>query len=282
MIRPVKFWKMNGSGNDFIVIDNRDKTLLDENMVKLVTDTCKRKESVGADGVIFIVPSETADFKWRFFNADGSEAEMCGNGSRCVARFAYLNNITESTMAFETIAGKIMAKVSGRNVQIRMPNPTDINLDIKKCLNDTKTPHKHAGFINTGVPHVVAEVDDIENYPVVSQGRLIRFHKAFAPKGTNVNFVNILNEHKINVRTYERGVEDETLACGTGCIASALVLAARGSVTSPVHAVTYGGEILSVHFSKDSGGNFLEVWFEGNTTIVCEGILHTEAMPNVF
>ena len=282
MTKSVKFWKMNGSGNDFIIIDNRDRAVSDENMVTLVTDTCKRRESVGADGVIFIVPSETADFKWRFFNADGSEAEMCGNGSRCVARFAYLNNITGSTMVFETIAGEIMAKVSGRNVQVRMPNPTDLNLDIKISLDDIKTSHQRIGFINTGVPHVVAEVDDIENYPVVSNGRLIRRHNAFTPMGTNVNFVNIVNEHKITVRTYERGVEDETLACGTGCIASALVLAARGFVTSPVHAVTHGGEILSVHFSRDRGGNFLEVWFEGNTTIVYEGILHVEAMPNVF
>jgi len=282
MTKPVKFWKINGSANDFIIIDNRNGVVSDENMVKLVTDTCKRRESVGADGVIFIVSSETADFKWRFFNADGSEAEMCGNGSRCVARFAYLNDIAKSAMVFETIAGEIMAKVSGRNVQVRMPKPTDLNLNIDLCLNDINIPHLHAGFINTGVPHVVAEVDDIENYPVVPHGRLIRHHDTFAPKGTNVNFVNVLGEHKIAVRTYERGVEDETFACGTGCIASALILAARGFVTSPVHAVTHGGEILSVHFSKDSKGRFLEVWLEGNTTIVCEGLLYNEAMPNVF
>ena len=282
MVRPVKFWKMNGSGNDFIIIDNRDKIVSDENMNRFVVDTSKRRESVGADGVIFIVPSETADFKWRFFNADGSEAEMCGNGSRCVARFAYLNNITRATMTFETIAGEIMAKVSGRNVQVRMPNPADLNLNIELCLNESKICHQHVGFINTGVPHTIVKVDDIENYPVIAMGRQIRHHKTFTPMGTNVNFVNVLDEHKIAVRTYERGVEDETLACGTGCIASALIFAARGDVTSPVHAVTHGGEILSVHFSKDSVGNFSEVWFEGNTTVVYEGILHSEAIPNIF
>jgi diaminopimelate epimerase len=270
----IEFWKMNGSGNDFILIDNRDRKIPEEDMCALVKGVCRRRESVGADGVIFIIKSERYDFAWRFFNADGGEAEMCGNGSRCAARFASLNGMAGTSMVFETLAGPISAEVTGRIVKVLMPVPSGLRKDIELPL---KSGQVKVDFINTGVPHTVVYVKDLNNHPVFEEGREIRYHSIFSPAGTNANFVKVVNPNYIEVRTYERGVEDETLACGTGSIAAALTSDARGLASSPVTVKTRGGEELKVYFEKNDDA-FTKVWLEGGTEIACKGRLHEEAV----
>ncbi len=272
-MRKITFWKMSGSGNDFIVIDNRKGVVKEEEMSNFSKLLCRRKVSVGADGVIFIRDSDKYDFSWRFFNSDGSEAEMCGNGSRCAARFAYLNKIAPKKMIFETIAGHIMAEVLGRRVKVLLPEPKDLrmDLDIEKMMD-----WKSIDFINTGVPHVVVMVDELESIPVQEIGRKIRFHKKFSPEGTNVNFMKKTGKDSIQIRTYERGVEDETLACGTGSVACALISSIRYEMQSPIDVLTKGGEVLRIYFKRE-GKKFYDVWLEGDTNIVYKGELHDEA-----
>lgn len=273
-VYPIDFWKMNGSGNDFMLIDNRDGRLKESDLGRIVERACRRRASVGADGVIFVVDSDTFDFGWRFFNADGGEVEMCGNGSRCVARYALLNGIAGPSMTFETLAGPVSAEVSGRTVKVRMPDPGALTLDVGL---EMKPGWRCVDFINTGVPHVVVTVDDPDVHPVFEEGRSIRYHELFAPAGTNANFMAAAGAESIRVRTYERGVEDETLACGTGSIACALAAAARGLVHSPVRVITRGGEELVIHFEGGREG-FSDVWLEGGTTIVYTARLHEEAL----
>ncbi|MFZ7110891.1 MAG: diaminopimelate epimerase [Desulfatiglandales bacterium] len=274
MAEAIPFWKMNGSGNDFILIDNREDQIPAEELERLVKGTCRRRESVGADGLIVVTKSEQYDFGWRFFNADGGEVEMCGNGSRCVARFAYLMGIAGPEMTFETLAGPVSAEVKGRIVKVRMPDPSAYQRDV----NLTQEPGWiHADFINTGVPHVVLQVEDPKSHPVLEQGPGVRYHRLFSPQGTNVNFMKVHDPGLIELRTYERGVEDETLACGTGAIASALTAAARGMVQSPVKVRTRGGEELRIYFSKQ-GDRFEEIWLEGNTSLVYKAELCEEAL----
>jgi len=274
MMEPIEFWKMSGSGNDFILIDNRDGRIKENEMARLVERACRRRVSVGADGLIFVVPSETYDFGWRFFNADGGEVEMCGNGGRCVSRFACLKQIAGPHMTFETLAGPVSAEVKGRRVKILMPKPGPASLDIDLEFQEGRV---NCDFINTGVPHVVVVVETLTDFPVKEQGRGIRCHDRFSPEGTNANFMMRIGPDRLSVRTYERGVEDETLACGTGAIASALVGAIRGMVDSPVTVETRGGEELVIHFER-KGDVFEKAWLEGNTAIIYEGRLNPEAL----
>jgi len=276
-MRAIEFWKMNGSGNDFILIDNRDRQVRDDEMEILVKRSCRRRESVGADGVIFVIRSDQYDFAWRYFNADGGEVEMCGNGSRCVSRFAFLNGIADSKMTFETLAGPVSAEVKKRVVKVLMPAPSGLSIDMDL---QHQNGWKSIDCINTGVPHVVVQVEDLLNHKVREQGRDLRYHAHFHPQGTNADFMKFIDIHQLEIRTYERGVEDETLACGTGAIACTLVAAVRGMVMSPVEVKTRGGEILTIYFdTKDSASNeFDRVWLEGNTSVVYQGRLNQEAL----
>ncbi len=273
-MKPIPFFKMSGSGNDFILIDNREAIVPEESLHKLIVGACRRKLSVGADGLILIEPSKTVDFKWRFFNADGSEGEMCGNGARCAARFACLNGIAGSQLAFETIAGIIQADVGEHTVKLRMTDPGALTTGIELDLDEAPSPLQ-VSSINTGVPHVVAVVEDVDPLDVFAVGRRIRHHNAFAPSGTNVNFVAMDASGKIKIRTYERGVEDETLACGTGNVAAAITLAHSRGITSPVTLNARGGR-LTVHFSRD-GERYRDVYLEGNARVIYEGKLWEEA-----
>jgi diaminopimelate epimerase len=239
---PIPFWKMNGAGNDFIIIDHRSPLVPDAQMAEFARLVCRRKFSVGADGLFLIESSECADFKWRFFNSDGSEAEMCGNGARCVARVASLHGIAGEQMRFETLAGIIEAHVSGSEATIRMTTAHSMILD-QQLVVDGQELVAHS--INTGVPHCVIFVNDLGQVDVVGLGRSLRFHPHFAPAGTNVNFACQVEEN-IAVRTYERGVEGETLACGTGVVATALIARAKGLAESPVQITTVGGSVLRV------------------------------------
>ena len=267
------FFKMNGSGNDFILIDNRQGILNADRLGDFVPRVCARKVSVGADGVILIEPSQRVDFRWRFFNADGSEAEMCGNGGRCAARFAAMQGIAGPRLSFETLAGIIAAEVSGSRVKLQMVQPQGLTLDLEVRIED-RNHRLHA--INTGVPHAVELVEEVSGIAVKELGRKIRFHPRFQPAGTNADFVQVVDRGHLKVRTYERGVEDETLACGTGAVASALIAAAKGLADSPVEIETTGGEVLNIHF-QPRGGGFEKVFLEGDTRVVYEGSLWEEA-----
>ena len=271
--KMIEFYKMSGSGNDFIIIDNRDLSLNVGDLPTFVRRVCARKISVGADGLFLIEPSKTVDFKWQFFNSDGSVAEMCGNGSRCVARYAYLKGIAGKEMSFETIAGIISAEVNDDIVKVKLTHPSAVEAGIKIDADGQKFI---LDSIDTGVPHAVVFVDDLDNCDVYNNGRKIRYHKNFAPRGTNADFASVINRHKIRVRTYERGVEDETLACGTGMVAAVLTAAQRGLVESPVDVLVQSGETLRIYFTKKDD-RFGEIYLEGKVKIVYQGFLFEEA-----
>lgn len=269
----IDFYKMSGSGNDFIIIDHRDGSLNNLDIVELVKKICRRGVSVGADGLILIEKSDRADFQWRFFNADGSEVEMCGNGGRCAARFAFLRQIAGDKMSFLTGAGIIDATVTGKVVKIRLTDPAASQPPLTlKLAGEDYLLHS----INTGVPHVVCFQDNLDATDVFRLGSEIRYHAAWQPAGTNANFVQVLGRHRLLVRTYERGVEDETLACGTGSVASALISAGLNLVESPVAVSVKSGETLNIYFEQD-GTAFKNVYLEGGALVVYEGRLWDEA-----
>ncbi len=273
---PIPFVKMSGTGNDFVIIDHRNPFVSREEQVGFVKKICRRMFSVGADGIIFIESSERADFSWSFYNGDGSEAEMCGNGARCAARYAFRKNIAGRTMSFETRAGIIKAEICGAEelVRVELTRPVDMRDDLTITLDGER---KELLFINTGVPHAVLFTDDKE-VPVKKWGREIRFHEIFEPAGTNANFVTVLEDGKLLVRTYERGVEDETMACGTGAVASAVLAAVQKKVCSPVQVVTTGGEALTVTFDLLEGSKIERVYLTGPARIIYEGSLTAESL----
>ncbi len=258
---------MHGSGNDFILIDNRKRLILPEHAEEAAITMCRRGFGIGADGLILIEESGKAHFRWRFLNADGSLADMCGNGGRCAARFAYIEGIAPAEMEFETGAGIIKAEVKDGEVKLQLPPPHGLALDEELRLRDrTMTVH----FLNTGVPHTVIFVNDLESIPVFEIGRLIRHHRKFAPEGTNVNFAEVKDRSSIRIRTYERGVEDETLACGTGAVASAVISALKADTASPIRVETWGGEDLKIYFNIQ-GEEIKEVFLEGKAVLVFTG-----------
>jgi diaminopimelate epimerase len=279
-MQRIHFYKMTGTGNDFIVIDNRKRIIDADHCHDFVRGVCRRGLSVGADGVILIENDPEIDFRWRFFNADGSEPEMCGNGARCAARLAYLTGIVDMPrMSFRTRAGVIAAEVLDTKVKVQIPTPSNMRRSMEV---DIKGRIFALDFINTGVPHAVCFLKDekeLESINVARVGRALRVHESFGPEGTNVDFVFVENAHRLSVRTYERGVEGETLACGTGAIASALLAAARGEAASPVEVRVRSGEILSIYFKKKSGSlPFEDVCLEGNALVVYEAELWHEAI----
>jgi diaminopimelate epimerase len=270
-----EFSKFSGSGNDFIIIDNRDHSISGPDISAEVALLCRRRTSIGADGLILIQKSATADFAWRFFNADGGEVEMCGNGGRCAARFAYSGCIAGRDMAFETRAGIIHASIlDHRRVKLQMTSPHSLKLDYELDLGEEGS--LMVSSINTGVPHVVTFTEDLERCLVVPRGRAIRYHYLYKPEGTNANFVCVSGKDQISIRTYERGVEDETLACGTGSVAAALIAAKKRLVSSPVSVATRGGEMLIIHFNL-KGDEFDQVFLEGDTSLVFSGHIQPEA-----
>jgi len=274
---PIPFAKMSGTGNDFIIIDHRTPVVPVAMQPEFVAKVCRRRFSAGADGLIFIENSDIADFSWRFYNGDGSTAEMCGNGARCAARFAYRNNIAPKKMSFETIAGIVKAEIVGdeEHVSLLMTDPFDFRMDLEVVLDGEP---RDLFFVNTGVPHAVLFIDG-EDVPVKEWGREIRFHDMFQPAGTNVNFVSRKKENGgLLVRTYERGVEDETMACGTGAVASAIIAALQGIVDSPVEVETSGGDELTIIFDLDEGPAATDVYLEGPARIIYLGELMAESL----
>ncbi len=258
---------MNGAGNDFVLIDNRAGriNLTRDQIVRL----CDRHRGVGADGVIILIASKSgkADWAWDFFNSDGSTGEMCGNGSRCFARFVQVTTGDTRDFTFETGAGIISAKFNGDRVTVNLTAPKDLRVgEHLQLSNGAQTVHS----IDTGVPHAVLYVQDADKAMVTELGREIRWHKHFSPRGTNVNFVQVLAPNQIRVRTFERGVEGETLACGTGVSAAALISSRVHSFTSPVKVQVQGGDQLEVSFQEKNGG-FDDVRLTGPADFVFAG-----------
>ncbi len=274
-IFPVAFTKMSGTGNDFLVIDHRRGFIPVEMQQSFTSKVCRRMFSAGADGVILIEDSDQADFRWQFYNSDGSVAEMCGNGARCAARFAYRAGIAGRKMRFETIAGIIEAEIcEEETVRLRMTDPFDYR---KNLAVDVAGLSMELSFLNTGVPHAVVMVEQ-EDVPVTIWGREIRFAPEFQPEGTNANFVFLMESGDILARTYERGVEDETRACGTGAVASAIIASIKKNIPSPVGVITSGGDRLTIEFELKEDERVENVYLTGPARIVYQGELTAEAL----
>ncbi len=272
MKKRIPFSKLNGSGNDFLLVDNRNGVVDGADFPEFVRKVCDRTRSIGADGMIFLERDRSVDFRWRFHNADGSAAEMCGNGGRCAARFAVKRGVAGNRMSFRTAAGIIRAEVRGRRVKLQMTAPRDLALDRTLSLRGKTIRYS---FVDTGVPHAVLFVPDLEAIDLPGTGRGIRNHRAFSPRGTNVNFA-VVENGEVWIRTYERGVEGETLACGTGAVACGILAAAHGTASPPVIVHTRGGDPLTIHFDPGRKG-FGEVYLEGDTLWSCDGVITAEA-----
>jgi len=263
----IAFTKMNGAGNDFVLIDNRrlEWKLSPQQVARL----CDRHAGIGADGLMLLEPATQpgADWSWKFYNSDGSDAEMCGNGARCFA--AYTRKLAGATdgLRFETVAGIITASFDGEIVTVTLTPPgiMDLNQSVQ-----VEGGAQEVHSLNTGVPHAIVFVEDADQAMVRERGAQLRFHDHFAPKGTNVNFVQILKPGRIRVRTYERGVEGETLACGTGVSASALVAAQLHGFQSPVEVQVQSGAELQVSF-MESEGAYSDVRLTGPADFVFTG-----------
>ena len=282
----LKFTKMNGAGNDFVLLDNRDSSL--RLATTSIAKICDRHRGVGADGLLVVEPAQNgADFRMRYYNSDGGEAEMCGNGARCFARFANRVSGKNGDVSFETMAGVIRARMLGENVRIQMSEPHSLALNQSLSAGTAKiTVHS----LNTGVPHAVVFVgdsarpssqisthpllhslrDDLDAVDVRTLGNALRFHPHFAPKGTNVNFVMQTGPNSIAIRTYERGVEAETLACGTGMVACALIFGELAGVQSPVQVKVRGGDTLEIAWEK-VGGSWGNVTLTGPADFTFDG-----------
>ena len=275
MAEQLRFTKMAGGGNDFVVIDNRRGAVADA--VSLTRRICTAHLSVGADGLILIEASSKADFRMRYFNNDGSGGEFCANGTRCAARFAVVNGIAPQKMTIDTDAGLVGADVAGATeVTLALPSPRAFRAE-RPLRVDGKTVR--GSSIVMGVPHYVLFPDnDLWSQDIATIGRMIRFHPDLkADGGANVNFVVVRSEHSIEVRTYERGVEAETLSCGSGVVSSVATCAFFGEVSSPVSVLTRSGITLRVAFVRD-GDTLRDVRLTGDARLIYSAELTPETI----
>lgn len=262
--KTLGFSKYHGAGNDFIMVDNRSFDFPVEQQV--IAGLCHRHFGIGADGLILVQNHDTLDFTMRYFNADGRESTLCGNGGRCTVAFARtLGLVHGDQVEFMAADGAHTAKIKGEDISLKMNNVSQVE------------KYEEFMFADTGSPHYVAFVPDPFTLDVVTEGRRIRYSEAFKPAGTNVNFVQVKDQHTLINRTYERGVEDETLSCGTGSVAAALCSARSYGTVSPVEIHTRGG-VLKVTFTRNEDGSFTNIWLSGPVTFV----FHGEIDPSLF
>ncbi len=264
----LSFLKMNGAGNDFVVIDNRD---LQHHLSQTqIEDLCDRHRGIGADGLLAVEPAENgADYKFRYYNADGGEAEMCGNGARCFGAYT-MKLADKKEVQFETIAGTLGALAMGSDVQIAMSTPFDLHRDTGIKIDGLSSS---VSSINTGVPHTVAFTESLSSLDVKALGAVIRYHDFFSPAGTNANFAQVLSSQHLAIRTYERGVEGETLACGTGMVACALLHHLNTGAPSPIKIDVAGGDTLEIGFTPLADDQFTDVTLTGPADFVFEGTI---------
>ncbi len=269
-MKKIAFTKMAGAGNDFIVIDAQPEL----DYKKLTEKVCDRTNGIGADGLLILDKSKSSDYQMRIINADGSEAEMCGNGARCMASYIVANRkLKKKLFSMQTLAGEVLAEAKGEVAIVRLSDPKDYNPSITIKVNDRDL---HVGYIDTGVPHTIVFVDALGSIDVKTIGRIIRCHDQFKPRGTNVNFVERISDGLVAARTYERGVEDETKACGTGSVAAALVSylkahpAVKNKEKAQMNVRTTGGEILEVTFDLKKS-RVSNVWLKGSAKFIAKG-----------
>jgi diaminopimelate epimerase len=265
----LRFARMHGAGNDFVILHDPAGRLAGDRAA-LARALCDRRRGIGGDGLILVGPPSSSGpaFSMTYVNADGGDAAMCGNGARCALRRAVDLGLVDTEGAFETGSGILRGRVDGSEVRLSMPNPTD---ERPARILDVDGEALQVFSIDTGVPHAVLFADDVLAVDAAARGRAVRQHASFAPPGTNVNFVQVLDKGRLRVRTYERGVEGETLACGTGAVASALVCSRLGLAASPVSIETQSGETLRVGFESGPDSSFHGVTLAGPTELVATG-----------
>lgn len=269
----MEFYKMQGAGNDFIIINNMKEKISVDKLPAVAKKLCERKVSIGADGLMVVdYPDGDADFMMRFYNRDGSLGEMCGNGARCISRYAYLNNIAGEKMTFETGAGIVYSEMLGeRQVKVQLNNPEVIKLNNDIVIDDTNYECSYIELGNPGLPHVAVKynLQEVDENKLRETGKKIRYYSGF-PKGANVNFFEVLNENTALVKTYERGVEDFTLACGTGSASTALALILKGYLkVNKAKIINDGGELV-VEVQR-SGNKINKLYLIGDTNVVAIG-----------
>ncbi len=273
--RGVRFAKMEGAGNDFILIKAASQNLSFD-PGELALAVCPRRTSIGADGLILVEPSQRDDaqLSLRFWNPDGGEIATCGNGTRCAARFAVLVGLAPNEMLIETAGGDIWARVSGGNVTLRFDAQPTYELDLEVTVeNGVQCGHR----FEIGNHHLVMQVDQLPSGPIEPTCRPLRYAPELAPAGANINLAEVIDRHRIRIRTYERGVEAETLACGSGSLSSAAALCAAGQVDSPVAVETRSGDVLTVRFDLLADGSFSGLELEGPARFVYWGELRDDA-----
>ncbi len=270
----MRFTKMNGAGNDFIIIDNLDGAIAAENLGALAQILCDRRFCIGADGLMAVCKAEgDADFKMRFYNADGSEGEMCGNGARCICRYGFETGLCGEKQVIETKAGIVTGeRIAENQYRIRLPQPQAIRLDLKltACGKDVLCSYAELG--NPGIPHAVAEIKALADYDeraLFELGKALRYHPEF-PKGANVNFYEMTGENEFLLRTWERGVEDFTFACGTGTGSTATILHIKGLVSEKNIRATMRGGLLSVDIVRE-GSEIRDLFLTGPADMVACG-----------
>ncbi len=275
----MRFTKMHGAGNDFVLINNMIEHIPEEKMSALARHICTRRLSVGADGVMFVDRAEAdGDYRMRFYNADGSLGEMCGNGARCIARYGYENGLAGEVQHIETTAGLVTGRrVSQRLYRVRLNDPSVLELSRPVDAGGRRFECGYVELGRPGLPHAVVALDDWDAWPedeLRALGRELRSHPAF-PKGANVTFVRRTGDNALKALTFERGVEDFTLACGTGCGATTAVMTLRGAVSGRDTRLLMPGGELSVTLTQE-GGTVRDIFLTGPTNIVCEGDLTDE------
>ena len=271
----MKFWKMNGAGNDFIVINNIEEKIPAEKYGEIAKLLCERHMSIGADGMMFVEPSGKADYKMAFYNSDGSMGEMCGNGARCICRYGYEVGLAGDVQTVETTAGIVTGHhIDNRLYKVRLNDPTTIELEHPMEIDGKVYDCSYVELGNPGIPHIAVQISGLRDYPereLFDLGRKMRYHESL-PKGANINFYEVTGEDQVYERTYERGVEDFTYACGTGTGSMVTVLTLKGEVSGKgVHVGMTGGELI-IDVERSEDGKVIEnLYLTGPTNIVAKG-----------
>lgn len=277
----MRFWKMNGAGNDFLILNNLEERLPHEELPHIARTLCERRLSIGADGLMVVEkPSQGGDFKMLFFNSDGSVGEMCGNGARCICRYGYENGLAGEAQAVETTAGLVYGRrIDRRCYRVRLNDPTTIKLDCPVEVDGVRYSCSYVELGNPGLPHAVVPCHNLRNadeHELRELGRKIRWNPVF-PKGANVNFYELTGEDRFYERTFERGVEDFTYACGTGTGSVAAVLTLQGKVSGQGVRADMAGGTLFIDAERDCS-SITELYLTGPTNIVCKGEVTDESL----
>ena len=275
----MKFWKMNGAGNDFLIINNLSGKIRPEQWPQIARTVCERHRSVGADGLMAVEKSDSADYKMLFFNSDGSMGEMCGNGARCICRFGFENGLAGETQRVETTAGMVTGWRADRQLyRIRLNDPCHMRLDGTAEVDGITYDCAYVELGDPGIPHAAVPIENLKDYDtqaLFQLGRKLRYYKDF-PKGANVNFYEIIGPDHVYERTYERGVEDFTYACGTGTGSVVTVLTLLGKVSGKHVRVDMTGGTLYVDVERNAAGRVTDLYLTGPTNVVCKGEITDE------